>query len=226
MRSILFFICLIFTFGGQAQEEEKSHMWKVELSGALNNNSAWEVEPSVTYLPIPYVGITMGLLFCNTIEKDSYTGFSRDNQWFWDSDESNPGCHFFALRPAIQLVTPAFKFGKDKDTGLSLVVSPGLTIPLPINQEFNISYVPNTPGVWIPQKFDHIKNKGGKSLFYHIKSMLSLDIDQRYIFSLGYIFSNFDLYSGGRNFIVEGKRLSMPRIRFMHSFFLSIGYRF
>ena len=122
MRSILFFICLIFTFGGQAQEEEKSHMWKVELSGALNNNSAWEVEPSVTYLPIPYVGITMGLLFCNTIEKDSYTGFSRDNQWFWDSDESNPGCHFFALRPAIQLVTPAFKFGKDKDTGLSLVV--------------------------------------------------------------------------------------------------------
>ena len=63
---------------------------EVELSGALNNNSAWEVEPSVTYLPIPYVGITMGLLFCNTIEKDSYTGFSRDNQWFWDSDESNP----------------------------------------------------------------------------------------------------------------------------------------
>ena len=226
MRSILFFICLIFTFEGQAQEVEKSHMWKVELSGALNNNSAWEVEPSVTYLPIPYVGITMGLLFCNTIEQDSYTGFSRDNQWFWDSDESNPGCHFFALRPAIQLVTPAFKFGKDKDTGLSLVVSPGSTIPLPVNQEFNISYVPNTPGVWIPQKFDHIKNKGGKSLFYHIKSMLSLYIDQRYIFSLGYIFSNFDLYSGGRNFVVEGKRLSMPRIRFMHSFFLSIGYRF
>ena len=76
MRSILFFICLIFTFEGQAQEVEKSHMWKVELSGALNNNSAWEVEPSVTYLPIPYVGITMGLLFCYTIEKDSYTGFS------------------------------------------------------------------------------------------------------------------------------------------------------
>ena len=40
MRSILFFICLIFTFEGQAQEVEKSHMWKVELSGALNNNSA------------------------------------------------------------------------------------------------------------------------------------------------------------------------------------------
>ena len=75
-------------------------------------------------------------------------------------------------------------------------------------------------------KIRSYKEQGSKSLFYHIKSMLSLDIDQRYIFSLGYIFSNFDLYSGGRNFVVEGKRLSMPRIRFMHSFFLSIGYRF
>ena len=54
----------------------------------------------------------------------------------------------------------------------------------------------------------------------------SLSNTYQYIFSLGYIFSNFDLYSGGRNFVVEGKRLSMPRIRFMHSFFLSIGYRF
>ncbi|WP_297909231.1 hypothetical protein [uncultured Parabacteroides sp.] len=226
MRSILIFICLIFSFGGQGQEEEKSQMWKVEISGALNNYPAWEVEPSVTFLPIPYVGITMGLLFCNTIDRGSYTGTSKDGLWFWDSDRDDPGCHFFALRPAIQLVTPAFKFGKDKDTGLSLVISPGLTIPLPVNQEFNIDYIPNSPGVWIPQKFDHIKNKGGKSLFYHIKGMLSLDINRQYILSAGYAFSNFDLYSGGRNLIVEGERLSMPKIRFMHSGFLSIGYRF
>ena len=78
MRSILFFICLIFTFGGQAQEEEKSHMWKVELSGALNNNSAWEVEPSVTYLPDVYKRQVLALhtypftifLLCNGIETD------------------------------------------------------------------------------------------------------------------------------------------------------------
>ena len=49
--------------------------------------------------------------------------------------------------------------------------------------------------------------------------MLSLDIDQRYIFSLGYIFSNFDLYSGGRNFIVEGKGLvCLGFVLCIHSF--------
>ena len=43
--------------------------------------------------------------------------------------------------------------------------------------------------------------------------MLSLDIDQRYIFSLGYIFSNFDLY------LVGGKGNTSDS---MHSFFLRI----
>ncbi|MCS3324493.1 hypothetical protein NXV53_07570 [Bacteroides faecis] len=59
----LLFICLLLTVGGQAQEAEKRPVWKVELAGALNNYSAWEVEPTITYLPIPYAGITMGVPF-------------------------------------------------------------------------------------------------------------------------------------------------------------------
>lgn len=51
-------------------------------------------------------------------------------------------------------------------------------------------------------------------------------IDQPVYILFGVYILEFCLYSGGRNFVVEGKRLSMPRIRFMHSFFLSIGYRF
>ena len=74
----LLFICLLLTVGGQAQEAEKRPVWKVELAGALNNYSAWEVEPTITYLPIPYAGITMGFLFCNTIEDESYSGVSKD----------------------------------------------------------------------------------------------------------------------------------------------------
>ena len=46
----LLFICLLLTVGGQAQEAEKRPVWKVELAGALNNYSAWEVEPTITYL--------------------------------------------------------------------------------------------------------------------------------------------------------------------------------
>lgn len=68
MKPILILICLICAIRGQAQEEEKARVWKVELTGALNNYSGWEIEPSITYQPIPYAGITLGLLFCDLIE--------------------------------------------------------------------------------------------------------------------------------------------------------------
>ena len=222
----LLFICLLLTVGGQAQEAEKRPVWKVELAGALNNYSAWEVEPTITYLPIPYAGITMGFLFCNTIEDESYSGVSKDQRWRWSSDDDSPLCHHFALRPAFQLATPALKLGKDKDMGLSFILSPGLTIPLSVNQRLNISYYPNVSGIWSSQRFDQVKNRGGRAIFYHIKGMFTLDLGEQYTLSAGYTFSDFDMYSGGRNMVVEGKKLTMPAFRFMHSFFVSLGYRF
>ena len=77
MKPILLFICLLSAVGVQAQETEKRRVWKVELAGALNNYDAWEAEPSITYQPIPYAGITMGLLFCNPIADESKPGYSR-----------------------------------------------------------------------------------------------------------------------------------------------------
>ena len=144
----------------------------------------------------------------------------------WSSDDDSPLCHHFALRPAIQLATPALKLGKDKDMGLSFILSPGLTIPLSVNQRLNISYYPNVSGIWSSQRFDQVKNRGGRAIFYHIKGMFTLDLGEQYTLSAGYTFSDFDMYSGGRNMVVEGKKLTMPAFRFMHSFFVSLGYRF
>lgn len=227
MKQIFLIICLLFAVtNSKAQKKEKAPVWKTELIGAVNNYSAGEVEPTITYQPIPYAGITVGLLFCHTIADESYSGVSKDQQWRWSSDSESSLYHSFAFRPAIQFATPALILGKDKDMGLSFIVSPGLTIPLSANNRIDISYYPNASGVWIPMKFDHIKNKGGRAVFYHIKGMFTLDLDEQYTLSAGYTFSDFDLYSGGRNITIEGKKLTLPRFRFMHSFFVSIGYRF
>lgn len=75
-------------------------------------------------------------------------------------------------------------------------------------------------------RFDQVKNRGGRAIFYHIKGMFTLDLGEQYTLSAGYTFSDFDMYSGGRNMVVEGKKLTMPAFRFMHSFFVSLGYRF
>ena len=226
MKPTLLLICLFFAVSGQAQEYEKPRKWKVELAGALNNYCAWEIEPTITYQPIPYAGITLGVLFCETIPDETYSGTSKDQRWCWSSTENRPIGQLATFRPAIQLATPALILGKDKDMGLSFIVSPGLTIPFARNQALDIEYVPNAPGVWIPEKFDRIKNKGGRAVFYHIKAMFTLEFDEQYTISAGYTLSDFDWYSGGRNIRVEGEKLSLSRYRYMHSFFLSIGYRF
>ena len=226
-RQILLIICLLLAATkGKAQEEERTHVWKVELAGALNNYSAWEIEPTITYQPIPYAGITVGLLFCNIITDESYSGISKDQQWRWSSSDDTPLCHLFAFRPALQFATPALILGKDKDMALSFIVSPGLTIPLSTNKSLDIDYYPNVSGAWTAMRFDRIKNRGGRTVFYHIKGMFTLDLDEQYTLSAGYTLSDFDMYSGGRNITVEGKKLTMPKFNFMHSFFISIGYRF
>ena len=63
MKNKLFFFILFncVCLALPAQQREKRPFWKVELEGALNNYDAWEVEPSITFLPIQYAGISLGL---------------------------------------------------------------------------------------------------------------------------------------------------------------------
>ena len=55
---------------------------------------------------------------------------------------------------------------------------------------------------------------------------VSLEIDDSIILSMGYTLSNFDLYGGSRNIVIEGRKLNPERHPLMHSFFIGIGYRF
>lgn len=52
------------------------------------------------------------------------------------------------------------------------------------------------------------------------------EIDDSIILSMGYTLSNFDLYGGSRNIVIEGRKLNPERHPLMHSFFIGIGYRF
>lgn len=222
------FLCFFLLWGlsCHAQEDEKPKLWEVELAGALNNYDGWEVEPSVTYQPVHYIGLTMGFLFCNPISASGFIGETQDKQWIWSAVDDDNGSHFFALRPSVRFTSPSIWIGEDKDYALYFSVSPGLTVPFSANREFNIEYVPNRAGAWTAYKTEHVKSKGAPGVFYHVKGALSLEIVESVILSAGYTFSNFDLYSGSRNIVIEGKKLEPEKHRFMHSFFIGIGYRF
>ena len=200
------------TLASGAKRKEK-RLWLVELNGALTSQSSWEVEPSVTFLPIDYVGLTAGLVFTSPYPSKSLGGVAINKQFRWSETNDNSVSYFFAFRPALRLNSPKLWIGKDKDYALYLSVSPGLTIPLPSDRRFTIDYFPNQQGE-------------ARKVYYNVRTAVSLEIDERLVFSAGYTFSDFDIYGGSRNITVEGSKLSLPKVSMMHSVFVGIGVRF
>ena len=84
-KLFILFICACMAL--PAQEKGKRPLWKVELAGALNNYDAWEVEPSVAFLPLDYVGASLGLMFIRP-----YQGVIR-------TMHSTSACHLVLLYP-------------------------------------------------------------------------------------------------------------------------------
>lgn len=62
MRGIFVIILLICSLSVYGQTEKRP-LWKIQLEGALDNYSRWEVEPSVTFQPFKYAGIGVSFLF-------------------------------------------------------------------------------------------------------------------------------------------------------------------
>ncbi len=221
---VIFLLCGFVSLHSQDIKEKR--LWLVELNGVLTSQSSWEVEPSVTFLPIDYVGLTAGLLFTSPYPSKSLGGVSVNKQFRWSETNDNSVSYFFAFRPSLRLNSPKLWIGRDKDYALYLSVSPGLTIPLPSDRRFSVDYYPNQQGEWFAIKREEVTNSGARKMYYHVRTAVSLEMDERIVFSAGYTFSDFDIYGGSRNITVEGSKLLLPKACMMHSVFVSIGVRF
>lgn len=226
---VRFFIAISLSWGVvslYSQDRGEKRFWQVELSGALTSQSAWEVEPSVTFLPIDYIGLTAGLVFTSPYPSKSLGGLAVNKQSRWSETNDNSVSYFFAFRPALRFNTPKLWVGRDKDYALYLSVSPGLTIPLPSDRRFTVDYYPNKQGTWSAIKREEVTNSGARKIYYNVRAALSMEIDERIVISAGYTFSDFDIYGGSRNITVEGSKLPLPKACLMHSAFVSIGVCF
>ena len=61
MKRLLLWMLLLLPVVAGAKEEEAFRRWEFALSGGLNNNYSWEVEPAFTFFVCRYVGITGGV---------------------------------------------------------------------------------------------------------------------------------------------------------------------
>ena len=207
-----------------AEEAEPMNHWHLQLSGALTNSDTLEVDPSITYIPLQYVGIGLGFLFTNTIHGNGYVYQTANSNLSFTLSERDYN-YELALRPQLTFVTPAWYVNADKDVALKLHLSPGLTLPIPTNGKYTFDFYYNEPGIQESLRREIVKNTGAKACYFHLRTAVSLELE-KLTFSLGYQFSNFDIYGGARNLVVDGKTLSVPHSKDMHAAFAAIGVLF
>lgn len=209
-----------------AQKEEQTK-GIVSISTGLNNNQSWEVEPAVTYYFYRYIGATFGLNVTSQYNQVGYSGsVSGNNRIFWTIEDNEANVAKFLLRPAVSLRTPMIWLDKDHDNGLTIQIEPGLSIALPVNDQVAVNYRDKEHNSTIMDS-KRFSNTKGEWLFWNIRGSISLNVD-RFVISTGYSISNFDVYSGRRNIIIENMELNrkLPIREFTYSFFISFGYCF
>lgn len=226
-RKLFIILALISLATAIQAQEEKALKRVVTLSGGIANSEAWEIEPSITYFLCPYLGGTLGFTITkqyNSLVSGGTLMSNSNLRWSINDDYANIINILF--RPAITLQTPIAWLNKDRDTGLSFKVEPGLYMALSQNDNLPIEYRDKSRGYALVD-IKNVSNTNGNWLFWNVTSAVSLHVDQ-FILSAGYRVSNFDIYSTRRNIIIDNTRLNtkLPKRVLTHSVFLAIGYQF
>lgn len=223
----LILICLMafaMNVYGQNEKETKWRPFSFAVSVGLNNYDAWELHGALSYRPIRYVAVSAGLMYCDIYNDHVKTNGNlsgSDTHQYWELSDKHDLNYRLAFQPEIQLYSPAVNINKDKDK-LSLMVACGMTMPIPTNVKVRVDYITSNPA----RKSTEIGNKGAKSSPYYHYKLAAVYETGRVSVSLGDCISNFDMYGGARNIVVEGQKFHLIKRRINNSVYAEIKYSF
>lgn len=219
------------------------------FSGGWNNCNAYELELSTSYLFSEYIGLTLGVNFYNDEGffpglvgdfMNSMLGFELFDEmemnrryegragngmrWVVEGTSAYPIQLLF--RPAVRFRSPILTLFEEWN--LSINCEPGVYISAIPNERIEVNYYRGAePFEVYPVNYDVVKNRGGEIFSWNVKSFFELEAD-RLLLGLGYTVSNFDIYNGRRNIIIEGTPLAhvIDDRKLSHTVFVSVGVRF
>ncbi len=249
MKRLIFSILLgLALFSAGAIDIDYSNDSKVAAGLRLSPSTLPSLDVEITgeYRPFRYVGANAGLLiltpFSNKINNNvEYVEYveGEGKKHLWEINSYRDATYRFAFKAGLQFTTPAIMLSKN-EMGLSLRLSPGITIPIPTNESITVSKFEvftkedifgdeangSTERVLIYNSEEDIKNSGAKTLYWHARAELVLEYEEQWEFSVGYTYSNLDIYGGSRNIVVHGTPLVKGDKEPMHSFHLGLTYKF
>lgn len=210
--------------GVYAQDEASA--FTADLYGGLylNNEPAWQLEPSVSWLFHKYLGVSLGLELTSQYNQPSRQTVIDGHEAELADNERNIG--WLILKPSLVIKSPAIWASADNDCRLWVQAEPGLSLACPFRN--SLTYAVKQFSGAVSQTVDYrtFPNKGLQWFYWNARASINFAIG-RFIFRGGYSVSNFDYYSGRRNIMLDnGQKFYVPKRELSQSIFLSIGYAF
>jgi hypothetical protein len=203
-----------------AQEDDsKLYKHEFQIMAGTNSQQAAELEPAYSYMFSSNIGIIAGLNFMMQLFDNVHP--LTDNLFHWQATQERVLAIQF--RPALRFRFPLLREGNNNI--LLLNIEPGVFINLQPNETLRFAYVNEYRPYLPPSGHKSIKNSGGEIISYQGKGYLSVDFDS-FQLSLGYAFSNFDIYTGRRNIVIDNESMNKKlwKKRPTNSVFITLGF--
>lgn len=238
----LFFTCmaLLAILSCHAIDIDYSNNGKIAAGLKLGASlyPSFDVEIGLEYRPLRYVGANVGLLLIMPINRrgDVVEELPMINSEYREIKSYQECFYRTAVRAGLQFTTPAVML-TEGEMGLSLRFSGGIIMPFPTNkrvkvlhgQEIEIiydeEYEVEQENYFIDSE-EYFDNSGAKFCYWYGRAEMVLEYEENWEFSIGYTHSNFDLYGGSRNIVINDTPIITADKKPMHNFMLGLTYKF
>lgn len=175
----------------------------------LNNEQAWQIEPSISWNFYKYLGLNFGLELTRQYNQPGRQTIIDGREAELADNERNIGWVIF--KPSLTIKTPAIWKNPDNDCSLWAEVNPGLSLACPFRNSLTYEIKNISGGIGQTVDFRRFTNEGLQWFYWNARISVCFSVD-RFVFRGGYYISNLDYYSGRRNIqLANGNKFYVPK---------------
>ncbi len=202
------------------------YRWQASFYGGLylNNEKAWQLEPSVSWHFHKYCEVGLGLEFTRQYNQPSRQTVIDGHEAELVENERNIG--WVILKPHAVLKSPVVWKSYDESLHLWFQVEPGISLACPFRNSLTYGIKEFQGTVSHTVDYRRFPNRDFQWFYLNARASVNFAID-RFIVGAGYYISNLDYYSGRRNVtLANGQKFVVPKKEWSQSVFISLSYLF
>ncbi|MBD5366238.1 MAG: hypothetical protein HDR82_04380 [Bacteroides sp.] len=226
MRLILIYLVVLtgITFNLSAQEDKTRFTATLYGGLYLNNEQAWQLEPSVTWNFHRYIGVGVGIELTGQYNQPGRQTLIDGHVAELANNERDVAWIIF--KPTVVLKSPDVWQSSDRYYRLWFQAEPGVSLGCPFRNSLTYEIKDFQGQLYYTSDYRRFSNKGLQWFYWNARASVNFAIDH-VVIGAGYYLSNLDYYSGRRNVtLANGQKFYVPKKSLSQSTYFSIGYQF